>query len=79
MHCTHCGRRIFRDPAATVATRNGALHWGPKCAARAGLTNPAKRQILTMIPAVNRRAKTTQRAADHTGQADWIDTLTETA
>lgn len=75
MHCVHCGRRIFRDPAATVTTRNGALHWGPKCAAKAGLTNPAKRQILTM----KRRVKPTQRAADHTGQADWIDTLMETA
>lgn len=75
MHCAHCGRTLLRDPAATVTTRDGALHWGPKCAARAGLTNPAKRQILTMIPAMNRRAKTTQRAADHTGQADWIDNL----
>ena len=76
MHCVHCGRRIFRNPAATVTTRDGALHWGPKCAAKAGLTNPAKRQILTLIPAMNRRAKTTQRVtADHTGQADWIDNL----
>lgn len=75
MHCVHCGRRIFRDPAATVTTRNGALHWGPKCAAKAGLTNPAKRQILTM----NRRVKPTQRATAHDGQADWIDTLMETA
>jgi len=75
MHCIHCGRRIFRDPAATVATRNGALHWGPKCAARAGLTNPAKRQILTL----KRRVKPTQRATAHDGQADWIDTLMETA
>ena len=33
MHCVHCGRRIFRDPAATA----------------------------------------------HDGQADWIDTLMETA
>ncbi len=62
-----------------MTTRNGSLHWGPKCAARAGLTTPAKRQILTMIPAMNRRAKTTQRATAHDGQADWIDTLTETA
>lgn len=75
MHCVHCGRRIFRNPAATVTTRNGALHWGPKCAAKAGLTKPAKRQILTMIPAVSRRAKTTQRATAHDGQADWIDNL----
>ena len=79
MHCVHCGRPLFRVPAATVTTRNGALHGGPKCAARAGLTNPAKRQILTMIPAMNRRAKTTQRATAHDGQADWIDTLMETA
>ena len=75
VHCVHCGRRIFRDPAATVTTRNGALHWGPKCAARAGLTNRAKRQILTM----RRRVKPTQRATAHDGQADWIDTLMETA
>ena len=79
MHCVHCGRPLFRVPAATVTTRNGALHWGPKCAAKAGLTKPAKRQILTMIPAMNRRVKPTQRATAHDGQADWIDTLMETA
>ena len=79
MHCVHCGRPLFRVPAATVTTRNGALHWGPMCAAKAGLTKPAKRQILTMIPAMNRRVKPTQRATAHDGQADWIDTLMETA
>lgn len=75
MHCVHCGRRIFRNPAATVTTRNGALHWGPKCAAKAGLTAPPKRRILTLtaVLSAKRRTKTTQRAADHTGQMDWIN------
>ena len=68
MHCVHCGRMIFRNPA---------LHWGPKCAARAGLTAPPKRRILTLtaILSAKRRTKTTQRATAHDGQADWIDNL----
>lgn len=62
MHCVHCGRRIFRDPAATVTTRNGALHWGPKCAAMAGILRDTKR-----------RCAKQQRATSHAFQADWID------
>ena len=71
MHCVHCGRRIFRNPAATVTTRNGALHWGPKCAAKAGILRDPKRSKTTHTKP--------QRATDHTGQADWIDNLMETA
>lgn len=67
MHCTHCGRRIFRDPAATVTTRNGALHWGPKCAAKARILRDPKRSKTTHTKP--------QRATDHTGQADWIDNI----
>ena len=74
MHCTHCGRRLI-EPTVTIRTKRGPLYWGPKCAAKAGLTNPAKRQILTL----KRRVKPTQRATAHDGQADWIDTLMETA
>lgn len=66
MHCVHCGRPLFRVPAATVTTRNGALHWGPKCAARAGIRMEPRRKGRTAKP---------RRATDHSAQADWIDSL----
>ena len=73
MHCVHCGRQLFRDPAATVTTRNGALHWGPKCAAKAGLTAPPKPRILTLSASLSAKRRAAARKA--TGQADWIDNL----
>lgn len=66
MHCVHCGRQLFRDPAATVTTRSGALHWGPKCAAKAGILRAPNPRPMSVMP---------KAATDHTGQADWIDNL----
>lgn len=63
MHCVHCGRPLFRVPAATVTTRNGALHWGPKCARMAGLLTPRRPE---------RKARQA-RATRHTDQLDWIN------
>lgn len=68
MNCVHCGRKLFRDPTATVTTRGGTMHWGPRCAAKAGLTKPPKRRILS---GPTRMA----RAKHSTSQTDWIDNL----
>lgn len=72
MHCAHCGRLLLRDPAATVTTRDGALHWGPKCAAKAGLTKPPRRRILAVMAGA--AAKRRRKRLDAV-QADWIDDI----
>ena len=72
MHCAHCGRLLLRDPAATVTTRDGALHWGPKCAAKAGLTKPPRRQVMTVMAGL--AAKRRRKRLDAV-QADWIDDI----
>lgn len=72
MHCIHCGRLLLRDPAATVTTRDGAPHWGPKCAAKAGLTKPPRRRILTVMAGV---AAKRRRKRPNAVQADWIDDI----
>lgn len=76
MHCVHCGRPIFRAPAATVNTRGGALHFGPKCAAKNGLLPPPnpRRSLVARVSAALRPSRA--RTKPQLGQADWIDNLT---
>ena len=49
MRCERCKRPIFKDPAATVRTRNGTKAYGPKCAALMGLTESAARARVVLF------------------------------
>lgn len=49
MKCIRCNRPIIARPAATVRTRQGVSAWGPVCARKAGLLQPAERRASAPI------------------------------
>lgn len=71
MRCIHCNRPM-KEPAVTIKSRAGPIYWGPKCAAKAGLTKPPRRRILTVMAGV--AAKRRRKRPDAV-QADWIDDI----
>ena len=74
MHCVHCGRLIFREPAASVTTRGQALHYGPKCAAKSGLLQPTdhRKTLITRVCHALRPPRR-KRLPAPAEQADWIN------
>ena len=65
--CARCHRALSAEPAATVATRDGLVSYGPVCAAKLGLLGRIERESHARIVTPSRR-----RAKLDPDQLDWI-------